>query len=567
MDEPRRASPLRPASLPHAIAAIVALASWFGCTGRAPDSSASVQASLGGIRADEIARHMNTLAHDDLRGRFTGSEAYARAAAYVAENFEEFGLTPAGERGGFYQRVPLRQSTLDAERSRLVLELGGVEEILAPYVDYYLGANDLHADVAAAGGVVYAGFAVTAPELGYDDFDGIDVRGKIVVAFSGAPPSFPHDERAYYSSSRVKGENLRARGALGALWMRTPELEERHPFAKSVPNAKIPSMGWLDDAGGVQDAHQDDRLNARLSPAGAEKIFRGSPVSIDEVRAAIAAGTPESFPLPARVSARTVTSHANIECANVAAVLPGSDPVLGLEHLVLTAHLDHLGVGEPVLGDSVRNGAYDNASGVAILLELARAFVRLDAPPARSILFLAVTGEERGLLGSDYFAHHPTVPAASLVANVNLDMVMMLQPLLDVTAFGAEHSSLLEPLEAAAASVGVAVTPDPYPEEVIFVRSDQYSFVRQGVPSLFLVSGMRNRDPNVDGKQRQLDWFSNVYHTPQDDMAQAFDFEAGGDFARLNFLLAHAVADDARRPTWNEGDFFGSRFARPRAGL
>jgi hypothetical protein len=531
------------------------------CGASRTDPLEGVRPSLDGIRATEIARHMGVLADDAMEGRFTGTEGYRRAAEYVAERFEELGLEPAGDDGSFFQTVPLRQSELRTEDSSIELTGIGEAQALRPYVDYYLAPNMLQEEIPLVAQTVFVGFGVTAPELDYDDYEGIDVRGKIVVVFGGAPSFFPNDERAYYSSGRVKRKNLRERGAVGALWMRTPEMEERYPFEKSIQNARIPSMRWIDNAGGVQDAHPEYRLSGRLGPEGAKKLFRGGRIPIEQVRAAVAEDRPEPFELPVTLSAHTASRHSAIESSNVVAILPGSDPELKNEYVVLSAHLDHLGVGEPVDGDSIRNGAYDNASGIAIMLEVARAAVRLSEPPPRSLLFLAVTGEERGLLGSDYFVHHPSVPLDDMVADINLDMVLMLHPLRDVVAFGAEHSTLLHPLEQAAHTLGLSVAPDPYPEEVIFVRSDQYSFVRKGIPSVFLVAGIDSGDPAVDGKALEMNWFENIYHTPQDDLTQEFDFEAGVDFTRLNFLMTCLVAGAPERPAWNEGDFFGERFA------
>ena len=246
----------------------------------------------------------------------------------------------------------------------------------------------------------------------------------------------------------------------------------------------------------------------------------------------------------------------------MAAVLRGSDPRLNQEYVVMSAHLDHLGVGEPVAGDAIYNGAYDNASGVAVLLEVARAFARLPVAPRRSVLFLAVTGEEEGLNGSDFFAHHPTLPIDRVVADTNLDMFLMLHPLRDVIAFGAEHSSLGPTVEEAARRLGIEVSQDPFPEEVLFIRSDHYSFVQQGVPAIFLTGGFKTGDPAVDGRAAWDKWMRETYHHPGDDMSQVIDFAAGAQFAKLNFLISYLVAQNDDAPRWNPGDFFGDKFRR-----
>jgi Zn-dependent M28 family amino/carboxypeptidase len=233
--------------------------------------------------------------------------------------------------------------------------------------------------------------------------------------------------------------------------------------------------------------------------------------------------------------------------------------------VVFSAHLDHLGIGVPVNGDSIHNGAYDNATGCGSLIELARAFAALPERPRRSILFLAVTGEEKGLQGSDYFAHFPTVPADRIVADVNMDMFLMLEPMPDVIVFGGEHSSLGPMAARAARAAGLSPIPDPMPEEVIFVRSDQFPFVRQGIPAAYPVLSGAGRVAPGDSLSPLQRWRRTIYHTPQDDITQTMDLESGAKFMRMQFLLGLEVANAPARPTWNRGDFFGDTFAKGRS--
>jgi Zn-dependent M28 family amino/carboxypeptidase len=254
--------------------------------------------------------------------------------------------------------------------------------------------------------------------------------------------------------------------------------------------------------------------------------------------------------------------HARTESPNVLAVLRGSDPVLAKEYVVLSAHLDHLGVGAPRNGDAVYNGALDNGSGCAALLEIARVLASRPQPPRRSVLFAAVTAEEKGLLGAEYFVAHPTVPFSGVVANLNMDMFVSLYPPKEIIAFGAEHSSLGGVARDVAARLGLALAPDPFPEEVVFIRSDHYPFVRKGVPALMLSAGLKSRDPAVDAARVFGQWLAGVYHTPQDDAAQPIDYEAVATLARVYLLMAEKVAAETRRPSWTPGDFFGTKFAR-----
>lgn len=253
----------------------------------------------------------------------------------------------------------------------------------------------------------------------------------------------------------------------------------------------------------------------------------------------------------------------DVNSPNVLAKLEGSDPVLKNEYLVYSAHLDHLGIGEPVNGDKIYNGALDNASGCAIMLEVARAFTKLNPRPKRSILFAAVTGEEKGLLGSDYFAHYPTVNKAGIVANVNMDEDVMLWPLRDIIAYGAEHSSLEGVAERAAGRLKLNVSPDPAPEETIFVRSDQYSFVKQGIPAFFPVAGFKSIDPAIDPAAIFRKWEQTRYHEPQDDMQQpGLDFDQAVTYAQFVYLCGWLITQDAARPAWNAKDFFGEHYGK-----
>lgn len=516
---------------------------------------AQPEQALASIRPHAIRAHMGFLADDLLEGRRTATRGYDLAAKYVAAQFEALGLEPAGTGGSYFQPVPMVKISENEPECSLAFVREGRTTELRYWQDYVGGTQD--GNVTAS--VVFAGFGVTAPELGYDDYAGIDVRGKIVAVMFGAPPTFPHNQRAYYSDTWVGARNALAHGVAGLLLIFPPEIERMFPWDLFLQHARWPALSWLDEAG---RPHHAGPPAAILSRKTAEELFAGAPHSLEEVFKNAASGRPQSFELPVRVSLRNTNQRERIESPNVAAVLRGSDPRLKDEYVVLTAHLDHLGVGDPVDGDAIHNGAYDNASGVAILLEVANAFTRLPAAPRRSVLFLAVTGEEEGLNGSGFFAHHPTVPIDRIVANVNLDMIQMLFPLRDVIAFGAEHSSLDLPVKEAARRLGIEVSPDPFPEQVMFIRSDHYSFVQQGVPAIDLNRGFQTGDPAVDGQKAWETWMQKVYHHPGDDMSQAIDFGAGAQFAKLNFLISYLVAQEDKAPSWNPGDFFGEKFRR-----
>jgi Zn-dependent M28 family amino/carboxypeptidase len=328
----------------------------------------------------------------------------------------------------------------------------------------------------------------------------------------------------------------------------------------SVATGKQGSFAWVDAQGNPSRGDPALRGSASLNHSGVAALFAGASKPPADVFAAAVKSTPQAFELATRVSVVTRSTHKDVESANLVARLQGSDPALEDEHVVYIAHVDHFGRGVAMDGDDIYNGAHDNASGVAIVLEVARAYKTLPTPPRRSVLFLFVTAEERGLLGSDYFARNPTVPRDGIVADLTLDMPFLFHPLLDIVPYGAQHSTLSAPVTRAAEHLKIAIGTDPIPEQVLFIRSDHYSFVRQGVPSLFIKSGFQTGDPARDGAAINAGYRRDVYHKPNDDMSQPFDFEAGAQHARVNFLTGWLVAQETARPAWNAGDFFGELF-------
>lgn len=534
--------------------------------GDRPDAPAFADESdipaLDAIEADRLRHHVEILAADGMQGRMTGTSHYADAAAYVAEQFDAIGLEPAGD-DGWYQEVPLLARRIDVDSAAVTLHRDRGEASLKWREDFVMGGDVRRETTEVRSEVVYVGFGIHAPEMGYSDFDGIDIEGKIIAVFGGAPASFPHNERAYYSSGRTKAEELVRRGAVGWIGLQSRESQQRVPWKRVSMNAgRRPGMAWVNLSGEAADYHPELLGAATLSPAAAARLFAGTPLSFEEAMDAAEAGVPRSTPLGVEVSLERRTRHERTTSPNVIGVLPGSDPRLADEFVVYTAHLDHVGTGAAVDGDDIYNGAYDNAMGVALMIEAARAFAELPKAPRRSILFIALTGEERGLLGSDYFAHYPTVPGDRMVANVNLDMPLFIYPPTDVVAFGAEHSTLGSTIDAAILPEGFTLTPDPMPEEVIFVRSDQYSFVRQGIPSVYLMPGFTSADPEIDGASAFRDHLASHYHQPSDDLSRPVDWDSARRFARANVRIGLAISGADERPSWLPGDFFGERFGR-----
>jgi len=522
----------------------------------APDKSGAIDAvTKGGIEA-----HLSYLADDAREGRMAGEPGYNEAAQYVADRFAELGLEPGGD-DGWFQRVPLISYRIDQESTTLIAHRDGEDTALQYKEHFTMGGDKVREQNLVRAKIVYVGFGVHAPELGYSDYEGVDVEGKIVAAFGNAPGTFPHNERAFYSSGRIKAKEAIARGAVGFLRLRSKRNEEYYPWERLKAEAGTrPGMAWVTLSGEAADYYPELRGGATISVDVARDLFAGTPISFDAARDATEASTPASTPLGFEVTLGRKTRHEVIASPNVVGIVRGTDPELAGEYVIYSAHLDHNGIGAPVDGDSIYNGAYDNAMGSALLLETAKVFAA--SPPRRSVLLIAVTAEERGLLGSDYFAHYPTVPTESMVANINLDMPLFLYPVADIIAFGSEHSSLEATIAAAISAEGFALAPDPMPEENIFRRSDQYSFVRKGIPAAFLVPGYTSSDPDIDGQAVVVDHRKHHYHRPSDDLSRPVDWDSAVRFARANALIGYAIANDDDRPTWNEGDFFGEKFAR-----
>src|SRR5437764_6969343 len=503
-----------------------------------------------------IASHIHFLASDALEGRETGMRGFDVAAEYVRAQFQTIGLQPL--HGDWFQHFALRAATLDEAQSSLAIN----GKPLVIRKDFLMRPDFARENVDIDAPLVVARFGVTAPELHSDDYAGIDARGKIVVIVSGAPKSFPSDQRAYYSSGDVKRHNAAAHGAVGMLTITSTIDEARNPFEKRARQSNIVPMTYLDASGNPVDTVESIRGSASLSGAAAAKLFTGATISLDRLLADAENGVAHSFPLTAAASMKTVTHFAQVQSENIIGVLPGSDAKLRDEYVVVSAHLDHLGNHPPANGgDGLYNGAYDNGSGIACLIEIARSLAA-GPRPKRSVRFIALTGEEKGEQGSEYFVHFPAVPKGQLIADVNMDMFLMIYPVGDIVPLGGEHSSLGAMAAAAARESGFDVSPDPSPEEVRFIRSDQYSFVKAGIPAIHLKPGNKSTDPSIDGAKLTRDWLRTIYHSPKDDLSQTFDFASGARYAETNLRLVRAIANAASRPSWTPGDFFAETFGR-----
>ncbi len=491
------------------------------------------------------------IASDANEGRQTGSAGYMRAADYVISRMKAEGLQPAGE-NGFLQQVTFEQQVVDQDASRAMLvDADGTQSPLKVGDALLIspGAEPRPASVDAP--LVFIGYGLGLPKQGYDDFAGLDLKGKIAVVISGGPDNISAPIK---SDARVnRAGELAKLGVLGVISLTTPHQVEI-VWSRQRLIAHQAGM-YLADAK-FHDA-PDGFFTATVDPDQTEAFFKGSGHSFAEMSALADASKPvPRFDLKPRFQATVAAKRERLTSPNLIAKLDGRDPKLKSEYVVVSAHLDHLGIGEPINGDKIYNGAMDDASGVAAVLDIAHR-IKNGPRPRRSILFAIFTAEEKGLLGSHYFAANPTVPKNDIVADLNFDMPLPLWPLKMVYLPGETESTLGADARAVAAKQGISVVPDPNPDRNVFVRADQYSFVHEGVPALFMKFGFLKNTPEY---QVEHDWRANRYHSPSDDLEQPGIFkEEAIKLDTYTAAIALRVANAETRPTWLPDSIFGKQ--------
>ena len=536
----------------------------MGCTPQTnSDNTADGQESqIPTVKQAALKAHIEFLAHDLLEGRDTGSRGYDISAQYVASHFAQFGLKPAGIGAGYFQPVTFRKRQLKPSSAELTFTSNN-GEIKLNYPEQFMSSgSSIATETSVTAPMAFLGYGISAPHLNHDDYADIDVKDKIVVLLMGYPETFPSEQGAHFSNSRVKAETAAKKGAVGIIYLPTPKSERRYSYARMMKNAGRPSFSWVDDKGAVSNSFPEIKGSAIISIETAKTLFNDEKISFDQIVELAENNEPlPGFTLKYSATLATETTHEETLSYNIAGIVEGTDPVLKNEYVIYSAHLDHIGIhGDEGESDTINNGALDNAAGTSIMIETARIFSQ--RPAKRSILFIAVTGEEKGLLGSDYFSRHPTVPIEQIIANVNIDMPLILYPIGDVIAFGAEHSSMGNYVQRAAEKIGLQLSPDPMPEQNIFVRSDHYSFVKQGVPSVFLIPGFKSLDESIDGGEIFRKFLAEHYHQASDETDLPINYEAGAKFTQVNFLIGEEIANSANTPKWHEGNFFGDLFSK-----
>src|SRR5579862_5885735 len=503
--------------------------------------------------------HIKVLADDKLEGRDTGSRGEHEAQKYAIEQLKAAGAEPAGV-NGYYQPVKFVSRQIVEKDCSLALVRDGKRESLILGEDATIGTRIMPAPEVEAQ-LVFVGYGLKVPEVNYDDFAGQDLRGKIIVILSGSSAEIPGALASHYQTAAERWKVLRAAGVIGIVSLPNPASMDI-PWSRMALNRAHPSMD-LDYP--EFNETQGAKIAVTINPASAEKLFAGSGHTFAEIAAL---GKDRKalphFPLTVSLAAKTRVDVTRIESANIVAKLPGSDPALKDEYVVLSAHLDHIGIGEPINGDRIYNGAMDDGSGSALVLDMAASFKKNPEKLRRSVILILVTAEEKGLLGSKYFAAHPTVPPKSIVADINVDMFLPIVPLKLLTVLGLDDSDLGDRARSIAEAHGVKVQPDPEPLRNLFVRSDQYNFIRHGIPSVIMSVAP---DPDsTEQKKLFKDWLTQRYHAPSDDVNQPVDLAAAATYEEIIRALVIDTANSDHRPQWKPNSFF-RRYAESSTGL
>jgi len=502
--------------------------------------------------------YVKVLAADDMQGRETGSKELLNAEAYVVTQLKQEGLQPAG-RNGYYQPVKFMSRQIVEQDSSLALVHDRKTEPLTLGDDAFFSSRvDLAPSVEAP--LVFVGWGLSVPEKNYDDLVGLDLKGKVAVLINGSPSELPGALSAHYQPSAERWKALHKAGAIGTIGIPNPASMDI-PWSRMSLNRTHVTMTLADPKFNDTDGA---KLYVTFNPAKADILFAGSGHGWREiVDAAKQRKQLPRFPLAVSIKAKAKLEKHEIESNNVVAKLPGSDPQLKNEYVVLSAHIDHIGVGQPVNGDSIYNGAMDNASGSAVLLDIAASLNKSRDQPKRSILFLFVTAEEKGLLGSRYFTAYPTVNRKAIVADINTDMFLPILPLKVLTVWGLAESDMGDDARQVADARGIQVQADPEPQRNVFIRSDQYNFIRHGIPALMM--GIAPDPNSPEQKQLFRDWLTHRYHAPSDDLDQPVDLSSAAQYEEVVRGLLIKVADQQQRPEWKSDSFF-RRYAENPAG-
>ena len=488
------------------------------------------------------------ISDDKYEGRDTGSKGEHQAQEFIVGKLKSLGVEPAGS-NGYFQSVKLRTVEIDEPHCQLSLVQDGQAQTLTLGEQAYFSTRYPLAPKVDAQ-LVFVGYGLNIPEKNYNDFSGLDLKNKVAVILTGSPADVPSALSAHYQSRAERWKALKAAGAIGLIQIQNPASVDL-PWARSALNRNHPSMDLL---GPEFDETSGSKVAIAFNPAYADLLLRGSGHTFAELAALGKERKPlPHFALKVSLSATTAARSRDVDSTNIVAQIPGTDPTLKAEYVVLSAHIDHVGIGEPINGDRIYNGAMDNGSGSALLLDIARSLKQTHTTLKRSLLLVWVTGEEKGLLGSKYFAEHPTVAPKSMIADINTDMFLPIIPLKILTVYGLAESDLGDRVKQVGDQLNVQIQPDPQPLLNVFIRSDQYNFVRHGVPSLMIDVGAAPGSPDAAIIKA---WRTERYHAPSDDANQPVNLATAAAYEEVIRTLVIEVANDPKRPQWKQDSFF-----------
>jgi Zn-dependent M28 family amino/carboxypeptidase len=536
-------------------AAVAVLPLTLGAAPPAAVFSPAEKAAAASITAERLRAHIRYLADDLLEGRGPGSRGDRLAQAYIATQMEAMGLLPAGPDGSWFQ--PFDIVGVDTENPPTTLFRKGSDSVQLKYHDEFIASSGVQAPAARLedAELVFVGYGIVAPEYGWDDFKGQDMKGKVLVVMNNDPEDdpalFAGKTRLYYGRWTYKYEQAARTGAAGAIIVHTT------PSAGYGWN--VIQTSWEGEQFGVPQEGPQLQVKAWLTEDAAKKVARLGGQDLDALRAAAQKKDFKPVPLGVSWSLALANTVSRTQTANVLGRLPGSDPVLSKDAVVFSAHHDHLGTKKDAKAgeDAIYNGAKDNASGVAALLTIAEAMRNLKPRPKRSIVFAAVAAEEQGLLGATYFAAHPTLPPGRMAANINIDGINTFGRTKDIAMIGLGKSSLDAWIKQIVAAQGRVVVGDQFPDRGFFYRSDQFALARIGVPAAYFDAGVEViGKPAGWGKEQQEKYEATDYHQPSDELRPDWEFAGGVEDVQLHFYLGAKVANAAKAPVWNKGDEF-----------
>jgi Zn-dependent M28 family amino/carboxypeptidase len=549
----------------HPLRILIAIALALPLAGQSAKSSVpdAVKKSLAEIRSGAIAAHVKFLASDLLEGRGPGTRGDALTTSYLAAQFEAMGLQPAGDDGTYFQKVSLLGISTDPAKSQLAFTKSGAATIgPLKYRDDFSGGNQTQVEETDLDSeVVFVGHGVVAPEYQWDDYKDFDVRGKTLVMLVDDPPAtqsepdlFKGRARTYYGRWTYKYEIGTARGAEAVILI--------HTDPAAGYGWQVVRNSWSGEQAYVKNAPGEPALELAgwITKDVAENLFQAAGLDLSGMTKAAGQRSFKPVPLGFKLQGRIASTIRSFDTANVVARLEGSDPKLKEEAVLYTAHHDHIGMAtadEKDPGDTIYNGAIDNATGTATVLELARVWSEASPRPKRSILFAAVAAEEQGLLGSEYFGQHPPIPAGKIALNINLDALNLFGEVTNVTMIGVDRMSFFPTAERVTKMLDLTIVPDQAPEQGSYYRSDHFSLAKAGVPAFSIKQGVEVKGKPAEwGQAKVKEYREKRYHQPDDEIDPSFDYSSAAQIARLSFWLGWEAANAARMPNWLEGEEF-----------